>query len=531
MQVLAGGTRFYWARALVAGFAVLSCLQWFGLNTLSFGGVTAGSSLGVLSGLGLILALASVVVTADCVSHERRDGTLPLLFLSNLKSSDVVLGKLAALGLVALYALLGFSPVLMVTLINGGVTGGEVARTVVVLMTILFVSLATGLLTSVIARNQFDAILGAVGLLAAVLLAPYFLDVIVRDVSGFRWSALLSPLAGLWFINDVNYASNQYGFWGTIALSHLVGWALLGLAMQLLARNWRRLHEPRAIRSAVAQSRRLIGAPRVLVAGRDVKRAVAPVARAVLRLPRQPALAWLAATVSVLGSIWNATMMNRVNSFWAGLAVSMIFTFISLGVFAFLAGRFFFEARRSGELELLLVTPVGARGILREQLLALLRILRGPFYFAVAGAIPVGVTALSLTNGREVQSLLLAFCHLASTALGIIAVCVVAMWLGSRVNSIMALVGWSVGLVEVLPLVLFFLLPMLPVAGNLFATGWADLVPILLVIKNPFFIWWAWHRLRHDFRTKDRDCLEGAWRRWFHPDPVPPVQPRPEPAS
>ncbi len=37
--------------------------------------------------------------TADCLSQEKRDGTLGLLFLTDLKGLDVVLGKLAATSL------------------------------------------------------------------------------------------------------------------------------------------------------------------------------------------------------------------------------------------------------------------------------------------------------------------------------------------------------------------------------------------------------------------------------------------------
>src|SRR5207249_60941 len=117
MRVLAANPRFHWARAVVAGFAVLSCLQWFNLNTGGFGRPTAGQiGLEILSLIGLVMAFASVAVTADAVGHERREGTLVLLFLSTMKSRDIVFGKMAALGWVALYALLGLAPVLMLTL-------------------------------------------------------------------------------------------------------------------------------------------------------------------------------------------------------------------------------------------------------------------------------------------------------------------------------------------------------------------------------------------------------------------------------
>jgi len=527
MRVLAAGGRFYWARAMMAGFAVLSCLQWFNFNSAAFAGATVGQSgLGMLSLIGIVMAFGAVVVTADCVCHERREGTLPLLFLSTIKSHDVVLGKLAAMGLVALYALLGFAPVLMLTLLTGGVTGGEVARTALVLMNVLFVSLTTGLLVSVSARSQFEAFLSSCAMLALLTLTPYFLEVIARLPF-----SMLSPMFTFYRTGDLYYTAARANFWVSLGLSHAVGWLLLVVATVALVRNWRRLHEPRAVRSTVPQSRRLISAPRVLLQGPDHKRRTfAPVARAVLRLPRQQALAWFAAVISILGSIWNSFVMNRLGSVWAAASISVVFSFASFGVFAFLAGRFFFESKRSGELELLLVTPVGAKGILREQRLALLRMLRGPFYLVLLGSIPVAACAISVNTGNELVGLVLGLSQLANTALGILAVCSVGMWFGTRVNSSLAIVGYSVGLVEVLPLVAVYLLP-IPFTG---AAGvflfWPLIVPVLFVAKNLFFIWWAWARLRSEFRTRDRSMLDGLFRRLFSTATVELPEQRPQPA-
>lgn len=531
MRVLAANARFYWARAMLAGFAVLSCLQWFNFNSAGFAGASAGQGgLGMLSLIGMVMAFGAVVVTADCVSHERREGTLPLLFLGTIKSHDVVLGKLAAMGLVALYALLGFAPVLMLTLLTGGVTGGEVSRTALVLVNVMFVSLTAGLLVSVCARSQFEAFLSSFALLALLTLAPFFLEVIGRTTLGLPLS-IFSPMFCFSRTGDLYYTAAPAIFWLSLGLSHVVGWLLLGFATVLLARNWRKLHEPRAVRSTVPQSRRLISAPRVLLQGRENKRrAFAPVARAVLRLPRQQALAWFAAVISILGSIWNSFVMNRLGSVWAAASVSVVFSFASFGVFAFLAGRFFFESRRSGELELLLVTPVGAKGILREQRLALLRMLRGPFYLVLLGSIPVAACAISVNTGNELVGLVLGLSQLANTALGIVAVCSVGMWFGTRVNSSLAIVGYSVGLVEVLPLVAVYLLP-IPFSGTAGVFQfWPLIVPLLFVAKNLFFIWWAWARLRSEFRTRDRSMLDGLFRRVFSTATVELPEQRPQSA-
>src|SRR3989442_15632965 len=50
--------------------------------------------------------MAGIRFTADSLSEEKRDGTLGLLFLTNLRGYHVVLGKLVVTSLTSLYALL-----------------------------------------------------------------------------------------------------------------------------------------------------------------------------------------------------------------------------------------------------------------------------------------------------------------------------------------------------------------------------------------------------------------------------------------
>src|SRR5689334_21600678 len=56
--------------------------------------------------------LAGVFLTADCLSEEKREGTLGLLFLTDLRGYDVVLGKLMATSVQAVYGLLAIFPIL-----------------------------------------------------------------------------------------------------------------------------------------------------------------------------------------------------------------------------------------------------------------------------------------------------------------------------------------------------------------------------------------------------------------------------------
>ena len=113
--------------------------------------------------------LAGVLLTADCLSEEKRDGTLGLLFLTDLKGYDVVLGKFIAMSLNAIYGLLAILPITGLPLLMGGVTGGEFWRMNLALLNALFVSLAMGVCVSAFGRES-QRVMG-VTLVLLVLLA------------------------------------------------------------------------------------------------------------------------------------------------------------------------------------------------------------------------------------------------------------------------------------------------------------------------------------------------------------------------
>src|SRR6266513_1081846 len=144
----------YWGRALAALSAILVFA-----GTLWFEGRVAPKELGkdvfnVVSGLFLFTSLmAGVRYTADCLSEEKREGTLGLLFLTDLKGYDVVLGKLAATSVSAFYGLLAALPVLAVPVLLGGITNAEFWRVALVLVNTFLLSLAIGIFGSALSRD------------------------------------------------------------------------------------------------------------------------------------------------------------------------------------------------------------------------------------------------------------------------------------------------------------------------------------------------------------------------------------------
>ena len=98
--------------------------------------------------------LAGVLYTADCLSEEKREGTLGLLFLTDLRGYDVVAGKLFATSIHAVYGLMAVLPLLGIALLVGGLTGTEFWHMTLVLLNTIFFSLSIGMLVSALGHLE-----------------------------------------------------------------------------------------------------------------------------------------------------------------------------------------------------------------------------------------------------------------------------------------------------------------------------------------------------------------------------------------
>ena len=102
--------------------------------------------------------LAGLWTTTDTLTREKNDGTLGLLFLTDLRGYDVVLGKMFSGSLRSFYGVLAVLPVLALPLLMGGVTNTQFLRTVFALLNILIFSLSCGIFFSAICRRTGQSI-------------------------------------------------------------------------------------------------------------------------------------------------------------------------------------------------------------------------------------------------------------------------------------------------------------------------------------------------------------------------------------
>jgi hypothetical protein len=412
-------------------------------------------------GAAFLVSCSACLLTADAISAEWREGTLGLLFLTRVRVLDVLLGKLGSVGVTALCALLAFLPVVMVPVLAGGITGGEAFRKSLGLLDALFLALVIGLFSSAAEHERFRAVRRAVLVVALVVLVPFFAYV-GWGRGLFFYSGLISPLVLLMRAGALPYGSSPAPYWISLVTVQLVSWLILVQAGLRLRRQVSRegggsgLGSPP--RSAVANGAMTIG----LGVWQPVKAEANPVEWLVYRQYAVHASIW---TVGVLALACNAwvPLVRQAQGIPSGpffLAVASplgtVSGLIGAAAVAWVASRFFVGVRRTGDLELLLTTPVGAQSVVEDQWKVLKRLFVWPVLCMQAPMLPqflVGLSGLhpDSTNVLRADLTLLKLLTVTNTFLGAAALCWLGLWFGLRARTQASAIVWTVGLGKGLP--------------------------------------------------------------------------------
>jgi ABC-type transport system involved in cytochrome c biogenesis permease component len=224
-------------------FAVGAVTIGGGLGLISaVGGGLAGNQFGLwifeaLKWIAFIFACgAGVFLTSDCLSEEKREGTLGLLFLTDLRGHDFVLGKLLATSLRTFYSLLAIFPVMALSFVLGGVAVDDFWQTLLSLCNALFFSLALGMVISAVSRDSHKAMTAALAAMALILFLFPALDNLLPGLgAGTPCLSLLSPF---YAFTNAGYSATAH-YWWSMILVHLAAWGCLGLASWLAPKTWR----------------------------------------------------------------------------------------------------------------------------------------------------------------------------------------------------------------------------------------------------------------------------------------------------
>jgi len=525
LRVRARSRAVYWTRFAVALAGILICLPALTASAGPWGFTKAMMGKSAFNGLvstAFVLCCCAGFLAVEGISRERREGTLGLLFLTRVGAFDVLLGSFGAVGITCVCALIAFLPVLILPVLIGGVTGGEAARTVLVLFDTLFLSLAVGLWAAARGRGWLDCARQALFLLVLLIVAPLLIGVL----PGF--TVMVSPWYALGCATDPSYAASGARYWLSLAAVHGMSWLLLiaaGIRLRRTMRGDDRTLESCAVESREAREKGWM--PKSFVLCRweiwrawsrrsvPIEEGTDPIAWLLSRRRGIKAAIWAAVVVEMvyyaelyLGR--RVTMRVPYGSFGLGVAVSLV----QGCLFAWAASRFFVEARRTGELELLRTTPLGAEKIVSSQWIWLKRAIFWPVVLLVAPNVVASVVAFAQSGPVPSTGYwrVILFNHVLSIVraiLGILALFWVGLWYGlkarSQAGAIVRTILLAKGvpyLVSNLSSVLFALF-----SFNFIGSGpapfpvWLSLAPSMAISMAIlfYFLWlmgWAKRRLR-----------------------------------
>jgi ABC-type transport system involved in cytochrome c biogenesis permease component len=158
----------FWLRVLGAG-AIAAV---FAVSMLDQSDAPAGLGARLFGNLNATLFLAVwtfvPLLTADCISKEKRDGTIGLLFLTRLKAGGIVVGKSLIHALRSMTILLGMIPVLSVPFLLGGVSWKDGILALLLNTGAVGLALAASLLASTLVKDWSRALLLALLLSFAI---------------------------------------------------------------------------------------------------------------------------------------------------------------------------------------------------------------------------------------------------------------------------------------------------------------------------------------------------------------------------
>jgi ABC-type transport system involved in multi-copper enzyme maturation permease subunit len=335
--------------------------------------------------------LIGVFRTSDCLSEEKREGTLGLLFLTDLKGYDIVFGKLAATSLNAFYGVLALFPVMAIPLLAGGVAIGDFWYVVMVSLNNLFFSLAVGMFCSSISRDERKAMVLAFLLIlfftAGLPLAGALICDAMRDWQSYWLWLILSPGFDCFgaFEELRKSSSNFKCFPVSVALIHGMGWLALVLSCVIVPRTWQdKAATARAMRRRETWHRWGHGAAEWRRAVRWRLLEINPFLWLAGRDRLKHAAVWSFLGLGVV--IWTIGLLTSKHN-WLDPGAYVWTTLIAHTVLkcwlATEASRRFSSDRQSGALELLLATPITVKEIIRGQWLALERQFAAPMFIVL----------------------------------------------------------------------------------------------------------------------------------------------------
>jgi ABC-type transport system involved in multi-copper enzyme maturation permease subunit len=491
----------------------------------------------VLTGGAVLFALVSGPrSTADSISEEKREGTLGLLFLTDLKGYDVVLGKMAVGSINAFYSIVAILPMLAIPLLlGGGITLAEFGRMALVTVNTLFFSLSLGICVSTVNRSAQKA--AAVTSLLIALLAFGF-PACGEVVATLRKSRsldflFLTPSAGFsyYLAFDAPYRSSKPWFWISVGILNGCSWLCLILASLIAPRCWQDRPSGQGARPWSDGWREwTYGSAQKRAAFRQRVLDINPVYWLIARIQSKTAAVWF--FLGALAAIWalgwwrfHRDWLNEVVYVTTAIAVNIALRYWFAGE----AARSLAENRKAGALELLLSTPLTVSDILRGHWLALKRQFLVPVLVVLLVEVVFMFATVRDAVGDEDRYFwsTLWIAGILMFVADLITLYWIGMWQGLTAKNPLRAAGGALTRVMVLPWIAYGLILLIMVLREFIHRAyqsnptWKHFLGLWFVLgigMDIAFGVWAWRKLRTDFRLAAQQRQEStaqSWKRRF----------------
>ncbi len=463
LRALARTARLYWSRFFAAQIAS-GLVAWFWFTFV--GGSTVNAGQQIFTALSVVTfgycLIVGIFLTADSISEEKRDGTLGLLFLTDLSGVDVAFGKLASNSLQAVYNLVAIFPVMTIPLLLGGLTGHEIFRMSLTLLATLLFSLTVGLLVSTWSKHDRKAQAGTFFIMLAITGGVPLLYLFLKKQYHLRvpeYVCTISPGYTIAYAFDSGWSTNKPAFW--ISLAAVLFLSLLAFLFSafLIRRVWQDRPQAARVGLRAAFRRWKRGSTEVRIRHREALLRSNPYYWLSARDRLKPyyvlwflggcALCWL-----VLWAYNHRDMLEQE----AFLATALLVQTALKVWLASEAGRQFFDDRKNNALELTLSTPLPVREILEGEFLALFR----QFGPAVAIVLIFDVLGMVVAArhgfGGDSEWLLTWVASIVIFLLDAATLAALGMWLGLTAKRFSRAMARNLFLVLILPWIIFFAL-------------------------------------------------------------------------
>jgi ABC-type transport system involved in multi-copper enzyme maturation permease subunit len=327
----------HWMRSAAAAGGIATLFSAFGNSQISRIGMHLFENINEVMFF-LICGLVPAL-TADCISGERREGTLGLLFMTPLSASGIVLGKVAARVLRIVTVWLAITPLLTIPFLYGGLSWVNVGAWLAVQSGVGMLCLAAGILASSLTEKR------AIAFILAFLFTALFIG------------------EAMAYLRKWNLFSNTPSLATILAQEYLASFLLFVVSIRFA--GWR---VERSWQDKIPSSKQ----------ENLVKRYCSPLfgrrfSRNMRRTLERNPVAWLQQySWKARASKWGLCLLfvvlecgtvngNDLEGFSQTLAYLLL---VLVAAYTFAGANGFIQEKKNGALELLLVTPLSVEQII-----------------------------------------------------------------------------------------------------------------------------------------------------------------------